>query len=89
MLGEKEMYKYLGILEVDNIKKVDMKEEYEERVFQENQKVTRDKTILQEPNRTDKYPGSAPRKKLGTTLEVDQSRPQTNGPENKKTNDHA
>ena len=42
---EKETYKYLGILEADNIKQVEMKENIEKRVSQKNQKTTRDKTV--------------------------------------------
>ena len=44
-LGEKETYKYLGILEIDTIKQEEMKEKNQERVLQENQQSTRDKTI--------------------------------------------
>ena len=44
-LCEKETYKYLGILETDSIKQVEMKEKIKKRVSQENQKATRDKTI--------------------------------------------
>ena len=35
-LREKETYKYLGILEADTIKQVEMKEKNQERVSQEN-----------------------------------------------------
>ena len=34
------MYKYLGILEVDTIKQVEMKEKIKKRVSQENKKAT-------------------------------------------------
>ena len=45
-LGEKETYKYLGIMEVDTIKQVEMKEKKKlEKVSLENQKATRDKSI--------------------------------------------
>ena len=37
----------------------------------------------------DKYMGFPPCKILGTILEVNQRRSQTNEPENKKTRDHA
>ena len=43
-LGEKETFKYLGILEADTIKQVDERKNLE-RVSQENQKTTRDLTI--------------------------------------------
>ena len=42
-LGEKRTYKYLGILEVDTIKQVEIKEKIK-KVSQENQKATWDKT---------------------------------------------
>ena len=41
-LGEKETYKYLGILKVDTIKQVEMKEKI--KISQENQKATRNQT---------------------------------------------
>ena len=41
------------------------------RVSQKSQKITRDKTLLQEPCQRDKYLGCPPRKILGTILEVD------------------
>ena len=44
-LGEKEIYKYLGILEATTIKQAEIKEKNWERVSQENQKATRSKTI--------------------------------------------
>ena len=43
-LGEKETYKYLGILEADTIKQMEMNEKIRKKIFQENQKATRDKT---------------------------------------------
>ena len=43
-LGANETYKYLGILEADTIKQVEMKEKIK-KVFQENQKATRDKSM--------------------------------------------
>ena len=39
-LGEKETYKYLGILESDNIKQQKMKEKNFKRVSQKSQKIT-------------------------------------------------
>ena len=46
-LGEKETYKYLGILHADTIKQVEMKKSRKScSVSQDNQKATRDKTIL-------------------------------------------
>ena len=37
-LGEKEIYKYLGILETDTIKQVETKEKNLKRIHQENEK---------------------------------------------------
>ena len=45
MLGEKKTYKYLVILEADTIKQVEMKEKILKRVFQVNEKTTRNQTI--------------------------------------------
>ena len=48
-LGEKKTYKYLGILEADTIKQVEMKKNKKKKnklgVSQENQRATRDRTI--------------------------------------------
>ena len=43
-LGEKDTYKYLGLLEADTIKQVEKKTKFK-RISQENKKSTRDKTI--------------------------------------------
>ena len=42
-LGEKETYKYLGILEAETKRQVEMKGKKLKRVPQENEKTTRDK----------------------------------------------
>ena len=44
-LEEKETYKYLGILDADTIKQVEMKEKKFLKVSQQNLKITRDKTL--------------------------------------------
>ena len=44
-LGEKKTYKYLGLLEAETIKQVEMKEKIQERVSQKNQKTTRANSI--------------------------------------------
>ena len=85
---EKETYKYLGILETGTIKQVKIREQIKKRESQENQKTTSDKTIEQEPCKSDTYLGSPPCKILRTILEVDQWRTSTNRPKNKKTNEH-
>ena len=54
-LGEKETYKYLGILEADTIKQVEMKENSFKKVSQKSQKITWDKTLWQQPCQRDKY----------------------------------
>ena len=58
-------------------------------VSQENVKATQNQTILQEPNKRDKYQGWPQRKTLGTILEVGERRTQTNGLENKNIWDDA
>ena len=45
MLGEKETYKYLGILEADTIKQVEVKEKFKKRISQENEETTWNQTI--------------------------------------------
>ena len=80
----------LGKIGNDTIKQMEMKEKKnQKRASQKNQKTTRDKTLSQEPCQRDKYLGCLPCKILGTILDEDQRRTQTNEPENKKTNDHA
>ena len=46
-LRETETYKYLGILEVDTIKQAEIKEKNQNRVSQENKKITQTQTIQQ------------------------------------------
>ena len=70
--GEKETYKYLGILEAYTIKQLKMKEKKLKSVSQKSHKSTRDKTLLQEPYQRDKYLGCPPHEMLETILEVDQ-----------------
>ena len=71
MLGAKKTYKYLEIVEADTIKQGGA---IKKRVSQQNQKITRDKTLLQEPRHRDKYLGCFPRKIRGTIVEVNQIR---------------
>ena len=81
-LEEKETYKYLGILEADTIKQVEMKEKnFLKCISEEPVNYSRQNSIARTSSK------GCPTCK--TTLEVDQRRTQTNGPENKKTNDHA
>ena len=53
-LGEKETYKYLGILEADTIKHVKMKDKIKKEFLK---KVTRNKTTKHEPYKRNKYLG--------------------------------
>ena len=73
-LGEKETYKYLGILEVDTIKQMEMKEKIKKVYLRTTKRATRDKSILQEPYQRDKYLGFSPCKIFGIILKVDQRR---------------
>ena len=45
MLGEKETYKYSGVLNADNITQVKMKEFFLKKVSKKNQKATRSQNI--------------------------------------------
>ena len=67
-LEEKESYKYLGILEADTIKQVQMKD----MIRKENAKTTRDKNLQQKPHQRNKYLGCGPCQILGTLSQVDQ-----------------
>ena len=55
-LESKEAYKYLGILEADTTKQVEMKE----KISQENKKAIRYQTILQKPFQWNEYLGCIP-----------------------------
>ena len=78
MLREKETYKYLGILEADTIKQVEMKEKNYKRVSQESEKTTRNQTTWQKSHQRDKYLGCPPRKILGMILKEDEGITSTN-----------
>ena len=49
-LEEKETYKYLGILEADTIKQVQLKDTIRKRISQEISKTTQEKTLQQKPH---------------------------------------
>ena len=49
-LGEKETYKYLGILEVDTIKQAEMKEKTKEEYLRRTRKLLETMLCLQEPH---------------------------------------
>ena len=86
-LGEKETNKYLGILEADTIKQVEIKKIWKI-ASQENEKTIRNQTTKQKSHQKDKHLGCSPCKILWAILELDKGRTSTNGPENKKTNDN-
>ena len=65
-------YKYLGILEADTVKQVQLKDTTQKRISQENEKTTQDKTLQQKPHQRNKYLGCAPSQILGTLSQVDQ-----------------
>ena len=72
MFGEKETYKYLGILQSNTIK--------QEKVFKnisEEQKTTRNQTIQQKAHQGDKYLACLPCKILGTFPDVHEGRTKT------------
>ena len=86
--GKKETYKYLGIWEANNTKLVEMQEIIKKEYLRRTRKL---KTKLYSRNLVkgiNIYAVSLS-KILTTILKVDQRRTQTNGPDNKKTNDHA
>ena len=60
-LGEKETYNYLGIMEADTIKQVEMKEKIKKEYLRRTKKLLRDKTMLQKPYQRNKYLGCTTR----------------------------
>ena len=73
--------KYLGKLETDNIKQVEMKEK--KRVSQTNEEIS----LSQDSHQMDKNLGCPSGKILRTIVEMDEGRTSINGPNNKKVND--
>ena len=63
MIGEKETYKYLGILEVDAIKQVEMKNFFKGLSY-EDEKTTRNQAIWQKFHQRNKHQGCSPCKIL-------------------------
>ena len=86
ILGEKENYKYLGILEAGTIKQEEMKEKKKENSTFEGQE-----NISKPPksHQRNEHLGSPSYKILGTILKIDKEGTQTNGPGNKKVDDYA
>ena len=56
-LAENETYKYLGILEADTIKQMEMNDKIQKEYLSRTKKTTRDKTLLQKPYQRNKYLG--------------------------------
>ena len=80
--GEKENYKYLGILETNTIKQAEMKEKNDKRVLQTNTETPRNQRNKHSPNihQRNKHLASPSRKILGTILKTDKGGTQTNEP---------
>ena len=77
-------------METDAINIAGMKEKRKKkRISEENEKTTRNQITLQKSHPKDEYLGCLTRKILGTIITMDQRRPSTIGPENKKTHDDA
>ena len=66
-----------------------MKGKIKKEYLRKTRKLLETKLYSRKPIKRINNPGCPLRKILGTILKMDQRRPQTNGLENKKTNDHA
>ena len=74
-LGEKDTYKYLGILETDTIKQVEIKEKITKESLRRTRKLLETKLNSRKLVKgINTYLGSPLRKILGTILEVGQRR---------------
>ena len=73
-LGEKETYKYLGVLEADTLKQVEMKEKILKRSISKEPENYSGQNSIAGTLSKGWMPGLSPRKILGTILEVDQRR---------------
>ena len=73
-LEENETNKYLGILETDTIKQVQMKDTIRKEYLKKNAKTTQDKTLQQKPHQKNKYLLCVPSQIFATLSQVDQSR---------------
>ena len=72
-LEENETYKYLGILDADTIKQVQMKDTIRKEYFRGIRKLLEKKTLQQKPHQRNKYLGFAPPSQIFETLsQVDQ-----------------
>ena len=59
-LGEKETYKYFGILEADTIKQVEMKDKIQKEYLKRTKKLLNKKTIFLKLYQMNKYLGCTP-----------------------------
>ena len=55
MLGEKDKFRYIDILEADSIKQVEMKDKLKKEYLIGKQKAPQDKSIKQKPYEMNKY----------------------------------
>ena len=85
--GEMDNHKYLGILEVDPIKQVQMKETI--RVSQKNKKASPNQALQLKSHQRDKQLHCPPCKILGTILKMDKGGTQFDGPKDKKMDNYA
>ena len=84
MLGEKETYKYLGILEVDTIKHMEMKEKIQKEYLRRTRKFLETKQHSRKSHQSDKHQGYLSRKILRTILKVGEGKTSTNGLESRQ-----
>ena len=70
-LEENETCKYLGILEADTIKQVQMKDMIRKVYLRRTRKLLETKTVQQKPHQRNKYLGCAPSQIFGTLSQVD------------------
>ena len=71
-LAENEIYKYLGILEADTIKQVQMKDKIQKEYLRRTRKLLETKFSSRNLKKKNKYLGSTPRSIFGTLSQVDQ-----------------
>ena len=88
-LGEKKTYKYLGILEADTIKQVEMKDKIQKEYIRKTRKLLETKLSSRNLIKGINTWALPLIRYSGTLLQVDQRWTKTNGSKNKKTNDHA
>ena len=70
-LEENETYKYLGILEAETIKQVEMKDKIRKEYLRRTRKLLETKILPQKPHQRNKYLGCAPRYIFRTLPQVD------------------